>query len=112
VPNRPHRVSAAARSVAARHLDTDQMRAQCRAGDACVVFARSTLNGEYRETVNKARARGMTTIALLPGVGAPDARADRVISVRGGGKDSFCTTYHVLFEIVQVLLARDPVGAA
>jgi phosphoheptose isomerase len=99
-------------SIRARHFETEQIGAQGRAGDACVVFARSTVNALYRETVERARARGMTTVALVPGVGTPDGRADRVIGVGGGGKGSFVTVFHVLWETVEVLLARDPVAAA
>jgi D-sedoheptulose 7-phosphate isomerase len=107
-----HPVIGGTRRVAARHLDTDQIRVHGRPGDACVVFARSTVNSVYRETVDKARTCGMTTIALVPGVGVPDGRADRVIGVGGGSQESFLAAYHVLSEMVQVLLARDPVAAA
>jgi len=106
-----HPVVAGARSIAARPIATDEIRAQGRAGDACVVFARSTVDSTYRETVEAARSCGMTTVALVPGIGAPDGRADQVVGVGGGAKESFVTTYHVLWEIVQVLLARDPVAA-
>jgi D-sedoheptulose 7-phosphate isomerase len=106
-----HPVVSGARTVAARSIAIEEILAQGCAGDACIVFARSTVDSGYRETVDAARARGMRTVALVPGVGTPDGHADHVIGVGGGGRESFVTTYHVLWEIVQVLLARNPVAA-
>jgi D-sedoheptulose 7-phosphate isomerase len=102
-----HPVLASARGFAVHPIDTDELAVQGRVGDACVVFARSTVDTAYRRTVEAARTIGMITIALVPGVGLPDGRADRVLGVGGRGKESFLSTYHALWEIVQLLLARD-----
>ena len=106
-----HFVAGGAQGIDARSIAVDQVSAHGRPGDACILFARSTVDTAYRTTVDATRACGMASIALVPGVGLPDGRADHVLGVGGGGRDSFFTTYRVLSEIVHGLLVRDPIAA-
>jgi D-sedoheptulose 7-phosphate isomerase len=113
-----HPVVAGARDVASTPLvsSADQLRCAqldrlARPGDVCAVFARSCADPGLQVLLDRARRHGVTTVALVSGPFDGLVGADHVIDVGGTDKEWFVTAYHVLWEVVQVILAREPVPA-
>lgn len=115
-----HPVTAGARAIGAfaavaddARGAVDAVRSLGRDGDVCLAIAERSDDPVLSSALAAARHYGLTGVALVNSraASAPTVAPDHLVVAGPGAKESLVVAYHVLWELVQVALASQPVAA-
>lgn len=101
---------------AADDVYAHQLRVLGRAGDIALAFAHAPVRDSITRGLDAGAAEGMLTIALTSGDVAGRERADFVFHAEGPDRDAahelHLATYHMLWELVHIVLNHRGIGDA